>query len=138
MVSIALESLVASPLNNACSVVSVFTIGSFNTGRGAKVTQNRAKIIFSKIVEWPGYLFSPSGINFKFTHTKSLQNMKKVFAILAVAGVMAACNSGEDKAKAAADSARIADSTSAAIAADSAAKAVADTSKAAMDTTKKM
>ncbi|NCI46888.1 hypothetical protein [Sediminibacterium soli] len=64
--------------------------------------------------------------------------MKKVFAILAVAGFMAACNSGEDKAKLAADSARIADSTKAAIAADSAAKAAADTTtKAAMDTTKK-
>ena len=69
---------------------------------------------------------------------KKQVQMKKVFAILAVAGMMAACNSGEDKAKAAADSARIADSTNAAIAADSAAKAVADTSKAAMDTTKKM
>lgn len=64
--------------------------------------------------------------------------MKKVFAILAVAGFMAACNSGEDKAKLAADSARVADSTKAALAADSAAKAAADTTnKAAMDTTKK-
>jgi transglutaminase/protease-like cytokinesis protein 3 len=62
--------------------------------------------------------------------------MKKVFAILAVAGVMAACNSGENKEKMAADSARIADSTAAANAADSAAKAAADTSKAMMDTTK--
>ena len=86
----------------------------------------------------PGYLFSRSGINYKFTHTKSLQNMKKVFAILAVAGFMAACNSGsEDKAKAAADSAKAADSTKAAWAADSAAKAAADTTKPAADTTKK-
>jgi len=69
---------------------------------------------------------------------KKTSTMKKVFAILAVAGLMAACNSGEDKAKAAADSARIADSTNAANAADSAAKAAAvDTTKAAMDTTKK-
>jgi|GEM_PF-720769 len=85
----------------------------------------------------PGYLFNHSGINYKFTHTKSLQNMKKVFAIVAVAGFMAACNSGEDKAKAAADSARAADSTKAAWAADSAAKAAVDTTKPATDTTKK-
>ncbi|MBV9987093.1 MAG: hypothetical protein JO301_05405 [Chitinophagaceae bacterium] len=66
--------------------------------------------------------------------------MKKVFAILAVAGVMAACNSGENKEKAAADSTRIADSTAkAAAAADSAAKAAADTShKMGADTAKKM
>lgn len=58
--------------------------------------------------------------------------MKKVFAILAVAGFMASCNSGENKEQAAADSTRIADSTAkAAAAADSA-------SKAAMDTTHKM
>jgi hypothetical protein len=68
---------------------------------------------------------------------KKTSTMKKVFAILAVAGFMAACNSGEDKAKAAADSARVADSTKAAMAADSAAKATADTTKAAMDTTTK-
>ena len=65
--------------------------------------------------------------------------MKKVFAILAVAGFLAACNSGEDKAKMAADSTRMADSTKAANAADSAAKAAADTNKMKMaDTTKKM
>jgi hypothetical protein len=63
--------------------------------------------------------------------------MKKVFAILIVAGFLASCNSGEDKAKLAADSARIADSTRAAWVADSTAKAAADTAnKAAMDTTK--
>ncbi len=59
--------------------------------------------------------------------------MKKVLAILAVAGFMASCNSGENKEAAAADSARIADSTAAAAAADSAAKAAADTTHA--DTT---
>jgi hypothetical protein len=74
----------------------------------------------------------------KFTHKKSLQNMKKVFAILAVAGVMAACNSGADKDKLAADSTRVADSTAKATAsADSAARAAADTTKMAADTTKK-
>jgi hypothetical protein len=46
--------------------------------------------------------------------------MKKVFAILAVAGFMASCNSGADKEKAAADSVRVADSLKAAAAADSA------------------
>ena len=62
--------------------------------------------------------------------------MKKVFAILAVAGFMAACNNdAADKEKAAADSARIADSTKAAWAADSAAKATPDT--VVVDTTKK-
>jgi hypothetical protein len=69
---------------------------------------------------------------------KKTSTMKKVLAILAVAGFMAACNSGEDKAKMAADSARIADSTKSAMAADSASKAAADTMHAAMDTTKKM
>ncbi len=61
--------------------------------------------------------------------------MKKVFAILAVAGFMASCNSGENKA-AAADSLKVADST--AKAAMDTAKAAMDTAKAKMDTTKKM
>ncbi len=56
--------------------------------------------------------------------------MKKVLAILAVAGFMASCNSGENKEKAAEDSVK------AAMAADSAAKAAADTMHASMDTTK--
>jgi hypothetical protein len=64
--------------------------------------------------------------------------MKKVFAIMTVAVVMVSCASGENKEKAAADSARIADSTKAAWAADSAAKAAADTTKVVIvDTTKK-
>ena len=54
--------------------------------------------------------------------------MKKVFAILAVAGLMAACNSGDNKA-ASADSIKAATDT---------AKAAMDTAKAKMDTTKKM
>ena len=54
--------------------------------------------------------------------------MKKVLAILAVAGFMASCNSGENKEKMAADSTRVADST---------AKAAMDTARAKMDTTKK-
>ena len=53
--------------------------------------------------------------------------MKKVFAILAVAGFMASCNSGENKA-ASADTAKAAMDT---------AKAAMDTAKAAMDTAKK-
>ena len=56
--------------------------------------------------------------------------MKKVFAILAVAGFMAACNNdAADKEKAAADSTKAADSTHAAWVADSTAKAAADTVK---------
>jgi hypothetical protein len=62
--------------------------------------------------------------------------MKKVFAILAVAGFMASCNSGADKEKAAADSAKAADSVKAAMAADSAAKAAMDTTHKMADTTK--
>ncbi len=63
--------------------------------------------------------------------------MKKVLAILAVAGFMASCNSGADKEKAAADSARVADSTHAAWVADSTAKAaVVDTTHMMGDTTK--
>ena len=96
------------------------------------------KIFFKKSALLRVTFFIVWVLIFKITHKKSLQNMKKVFAILAVAGFLAACNSGEDKAKAAADSTRIADSTKAAMAADSAAKAAADTTKAAMDTTKKM
>ncbi|SKA06155.1 hypothetical protein [Sediminibacterium ginsengisoli] len=71
---------------------------------------------------------------------KKTSTMKKVFAILAVAGVMAACNSGENKdaAAAAADSARIADSIKAAAAAAAPVDTThADTTKAAADTTKK-
>ena len=52
--------------------------------------------------------------------------MKKVFAILAVAGFMAACNNGENK-DAKADSPKAAMET---------AKAAMDTAKAKMDTTK--
>ena len=63
--------------------------------------------------------------------------MKKVFAILAVAGFMAACNTGVSVEQAAADSTRIADSTKAAMsAAMDTAKAAMDTAKAAMDTAK--
>ncbi len=50
--------------------------------------------------------------------------MKKVLAIFAVAGLLAACNSGENKA-----------ATADTVKADTTAKAV-DTTKAAMDTTK--
>ena len=51
--------------------------------------------------------------------------MKKVFAILAVAGFMAACSTGVSVEQAAADSTRVADSI---------AKAAMDTAQAAMDT----
>ena len=54
--------------------------------------------------------------------------MRKVFAILAVAGFMASCNSGGNNATSA-------DSLKAAV---DTAKAAMDTAKAAMDTTKKM
>ena len=73
-----------------------------------------------------------------FAHNKKTQKqvqMKKVFAILAVAGFMASCNSGENKA-ATADSVKPAmDSAKAAM---DTAKAAMDTAKAKMDTTKKM
>ena len=75
---------------------------------------------------------------------KNKTKMKKVFAILAVAGFMASCSSGADKEKAAADSTKAADSIKAVMTADSAkaamdtAKAAMDTAKAKMDTTKKM
>ncbi|MFP5042283.1 hypothetical protein [Parasediminibacterium sp. JCM 36343] len=62
--------------------------------------------------------------------------MKKLFAILSLAVVFAACGSGENKA-AAVDSTKIADSIKMAAAADSAAKAAADTTKKAVDSTKK-
>lgn len=66
--------------------------------------------------------------------------MKKLFAILAVAGVMAACNNGKTDT-ATADSLRVADSTKTAdslkaAAADTTKKA--DTTKVIVDTTKKM
>ena len=67
--------------------------------------------------------------------------MKKVFAILVVAGFMAACNSSTDVKVSTEDSIRIADSTANANAAHAAmdtAKAAMDTAKAAMDTAKKM
>jgi len=73
------------------------------------------------------------------TLTQKQLQMKKVLAILAVAGFMASCNSGENKEKMAADSARVADSIKAASAASSAmdsAKAAMDTAKGKMDTTK--
>lgn len=59
--------------------------------------------------------------------------MKKLFAILSLAVVFAACGSGETKAPEV-DSTKIADSIKAA--ADSAAKLAADTSKKVSDTAK--
>lgn len=66
--------------------------------------------------------------------------MKKVFAILAVAGFMAACNSSTEVKVSTEDSIRIADSTANANAANAmdTAKAAMDTAKAAMDSAKKM
>lgn len=58
--------------------------------------------------------------------------MKKVFAILAVAGFMAACNNGENK-EAKVDSPAAVDAAKA----DSSTLAVDTTTKAAADTTKK-
>lgn len=46
-----------------------------------------------------GYLLYPPGIKVKFTHKKQHCTMKKFLTILAVAGVMAACNSGSDETK---------------------------------------
>lgn len=67
-------------------------------------------------------------------NSKKQVQMKKVFAILAVAGFMAACNSGENAAPAADTTAATAvDTTKAAM--DT--TAVADTTKVAADTTKK-
>jgi hypothetical protein len=62
--------------------------------------------------------------------------MKKVFAILAVAGVMTACNNGENKEVKADTPVNKIDS--AAVKVDTAVKAAVDTpKKAAIDTTKK-
>ena len=58
--------------------------------------------------------------------------MKKIIAILAVAAVFAACNSGSDAA-AKVDSAATAVVDSAAVKVDSAAKAAVDTAKAAVN-----
>lgn len=66
-------------------------------------------------------------------NSKKQVQMKKVFAILAVAGFMAACNSGETAAPAADTTATAVDTTKAAM--DT--TAVADTTKVAADTTKK-
>jgi len=60
--------------------------------------------------------------------------MKKLFAVLSLAVVFAACGGGKPEAPAV-DSLKIADSIKAAAAADSAAKAAADTTKKA-DTSK--
>lgn len=78
MVSMALESFSASPFSNACSLVSAFTICTFNTVEGVKVTQNRPKIIFLKNRVTPGYLLSHPGINKKFTHNKTNKHEKAV------------------------------------------------------------
>lgn len=67
-------------------------------------------------------------------NSKKQVQMKKVFAILAVAGFMAACNSGETAAPAADTTATAVDTTKAAM--DTTA-AAADTTKVAADTTKK-
>lgn len=79
--------------------------------------------------------FEPFAIFAAIKNSKNTSTMKKVFAILAVAGFMAACNSGENKA-AATDSAATTVDTAAKAAMDTTAVA-ADTTKAAADTTKK-
>ncbi len=74
--------------------------------------------------------------NFK---TQKKSTMKKLFAILAIAGSLTACNNAAPKVDAAADSAKIADSIAAAAKAqaDTAAKAAVDTAvKAVVDTAK--
>ncbi len=78
--------------------------------------------------------FDPFAIFAAIKNSKNTSTMKKVFAILAVAGFMAACNSGENKA-AATDTAATTVDTAAKAAMDT--TAVADTTKAAADTTKK-
>ncbi len=72
-------------------------------------------------------------LNAIFAHNKNKKQvqMKKVFAILAVAGLMTACNNAE-KTEATADSAAVTVDT-AAVTVDTAAAAV-DTAKAAADT----
>ena len=71
----------------------------------------------------------------KIKKTQKQVQMKKLFTILAVAGLMTACNNAE-KTEAAADSVKAATNT--ANAAMDTAKAAMDTAKAKMDTTKKM
>ncbi len=61
--------------------------------------------------------------------------MKKVFAILAVAGFLAACNNGENKEAKTDSPAATVDTSKAGM---DTTKAGMDTTKAAMDTTKKM
>ena len=53
--------------------------------------------------------------------------MKKLFAILAIAGTLAACNNGDDKASTAMDSTKMVPATEAKKTADTAAKSMADT-----------
>lgn len=78
-----------------------------------------------------GVLYLPLLKNFLKTST-----MKKVFAILAVAGVMAACNNAENKEVKADSPAVKVDSAAAKV--DTAAKAAVDTAKkAAVDTAAK-
>lgn len=79
-----------------------------------------------------------------FKHPSKKMYMKKVFAILAVAAVFAACNNAAETTEAAVDSTVAAvDSTvtavtdSAAVAVDSAAAAVDSTVKAVVDSVKK-
>ena len=75
----------------------------------------------------PIIIFAPNN------NQKKQVQMKKVFAILAVAGFMAACNNGENK-EVKADSPKAAmDTTKASM---DTAKAAMDTAKAKMDTTK--
>ncbi len=69
----------------------------------------------------------------KIKKTQKQVQMKKLFTILAVAGLMTACNNAE-KTEAAADSLKAAVDT--AKAAMDTAKAAMDTAKAKMDTTK--
>jgi hypothetical protein len=105
------------------------------TSRALKVTQNATKKIIKKSFKNAGYLFRPCGINYKFTHNKTLK-MKKIAFVIAL-GAFAACGTGKTET-AAADSLKIADSIKTAdslkMAMDTTKK---DTSKVATDTTKK-
>ena len=63
--------------------------------------------------------------------------MKKIFAILAIAGFMTACNNSGDKEKSTADTAAVAPDTTSKMAPDTTSKMTPDTTKKADTSAKK-
>lgn len=133
----AFVSFCASPFSNACSLNSAFTVLFCLYGYVFKSNPSNPQKKFFNFFLKLWVTFYHCSVLIENLLTKKLKKMKKVFALLAIAGFVA-CNNGETKTEAV-DSTKIQDSLAKAAAAVDTTKKAADTTKpaATADTTKK-